>query len=129
MLKCVTAFSAAVIAASAFVGSTADADAGSRRNGCCGPIPPAFTQKTRTVHKHVVRYRDVWRNRYVPRVQPIVHVTTVQPIVHVHRVTRVHTRIVGVVRPVHHHVVQWLPPRQHVISSAVYLRPQCGCAY
>jgi len=58
-----------------------------------------------------------------------VHVTRIQPVVHVHNVTRVHTRLVGVPYPVHHHVTQWLPPRHYVTSSVVYLRPQCGCGY
>jgi len=129
MLKSVTALSAALIAGWALVGSATDASAGHRRHGCCGPIPPSYTYKTKTVHKHITRHRDVTRTKYVQRVKRIVHVTRIQPIVHVHKVTRVHTRIVGVVHPVHERVMQRLPARQFVTSSVVYLRPQCGCSH
>ena len=129
MSRFVTALSVALIGAWALVGAATTASAGHRHHGCCGPIPPSYTHKTKTVHKNVTRHRDVYRTRYVPRVKPIVHVTRIQPIVHVHNVTRVHTRIVGVVHPVHHRVVQWLPPRTFVSNSVVYLRPQCGCGY
>ena len=77
----------------------------------------------------LTRYRDVQRTKYVKRIHPIVHVTRIQPVVHVHKVTRVHTRIVGVPYPVHRHVTLWLPPRHTVTTSMVYLRPQCGCGY
>jgi hypothetical protein len=129
MLKCVTALSAALIAAWALVGSATPASAGHRHHGCCGPIPPSYTYKTKTVHKNVTHYRDVHHTKYVKRIHPIVHVTRIRPVVHVHNVTRVHTTIVGVPYPVHHHVTQWLPPRHYVTNSVVYLRPQCGCAY
>jgi hypothetical protein len=132
MLKWVTALSAALFAAVTFVGSATDASAHHRRgHGCasCGPIPPSYTYKTRTVHKHVTKYRDLQRTRYVKRIYPIVHVTRIQPIVHVHKVTRVHTRLVGVPYPVHHHVTRWLPPRHTFTSGVVYLRPHCGCGY
>jgi hypothetical protein len=136
MLKCVTALSAALIAGWALVGFATDASAGHHHghhkhhhHGCCGPIPPKVTYKTKTVHKHVTHHRDVTRTRYVPRIKRIVHVTRIQPIVHVHNVTRVHTRLVGVVRPVHERVVQRLPARRFVTSSVVYLRPHCGCGY
>src|ERR1041385_5841893 len=97
MLKSVVALCAALIAAAAFIGSATDASAHHRRgHGCssCGPIPPSYTYKTRTVHKHVTRYRDVERTKYVKRIHPIIHVTRIQPVVHVHKVTRVHTRLV-----------------------------------
>ena len=81
------------------------------------------------MHKNVVRKHDVYRTKYVPRIKHIVHVTRIQPVVHVHDVTRVHTRIVGVVHPVHHQVTQVLPPRAFVTNSVVYLRPTCGCGY
>jgi hypothetical protein len=129
MSKFVTALSAALIVGWTLVGSATDASAGHRHKGCCGPIPPSYTHKTKTVHKHVTHYRDVQRTRYVKRIKPIVHVTRIQPVVHVHKVTRVHTRIVGVVHPVHRHVTQVLPPMHYVTSSVVYLRPQCGCAF
>src|SRR5947209_7259054 len=98
MFKWVTALSAALFAAGAFISSATDASAHHRRgHGCstCRPIPPSYSYKTKTLHKHVTRYRDVEHTRYVKRIHPIVHVTRIQPVVHVHRVTRVHTRIVG----------------------------------
>lgn len=127
MLKCVTALSAALIAVWAFVGTATDANAGSKRHGCCGPIPPSYTFKTKKIHKHVTHYRDVQRTKYFKRIKPIVHVTRIQPVVHVHRVTRVHTRLVGVPYPVHRHVTQWLPPQRYVTNRVIYLPPQCGC--
>lgn len=127
MLKFVTALSAALIAGSVLVGSATTASAGSRDHGCCGPVPPSYTYKTKKVYKNITRHRDVWRTKYVKRVKPIVHVTRIQPIVRVHNVTRVHTRIVGVVYPVHRRVTQWLPARTYVTSSVVRLRPHCGC--
>jgi hypothetical protein len=128
MLKFVTALSAALIIGWALVGSATTASAGGHRgHRCCGPIPPAYTYKTKKVVKNVTRYRDVYRNKYVKRIKPIVHVTRIQPVVHVHKVTRVHTRIVGVVHPVHHRVTRVLPPRTYTTSSVVHLRPICGC--
>ena len=127
MLKFVTALSAALIIGWALVGSAATASAGYRKAGCCGPLPPSYTYKTKHVHKHVTKYRDVQRTRYVKRIKPIIHVTRIQPVVHVHKVTRVHTRLVGVPYPVHHHVTKWLAPRYIMTNRVVYLRPQCGC--
>ncbi|MEA2879320.1 MAG: hypothetical protein QOF14_4516 [Hyphomicrobiales bacterium] len=132
MFKSVTALAAALVIGWTLVGSAADANAHHRRgHGCanCGPFPPSYTHKTKTVHKYITKYRDVHRTKYVKRIKPIIHVTRIQPVVHVHKVTRVHTRLVGVPYPVHRHVTQWLPPVKHVTSSVVYLRPQCGCAY
>src|SRR6188768_1244874 len=126
MLKFLTALSAALIIGWALVGSATTASAGHRQKG---PLPPSYTFNTKKVHEHVTRHRDVWRTRYVQRIKPIVHVTRIQPIVHVRNVTRVHTRVVGVVRPVHHHVTQVLPPRAYVTNSVVHLRPECGCSY
>ncbi len=127
-MKFVTALSAALIVGWALAGSATDANAGKGR-GCpgCGPLPPSYTHKTKTVHKHITRYRDVHRTKYFKRIKPIIHVTRIQPVIHVRKVTRVHTRLVGVPYPVHHHVTKWLPPRHHVTSSVVYLRPHCGC--
>jgi hypothetical protein len=130
MLKFVTALSGALLVGWTLVASATDANATHRRgHGCanCGPLPPSYTHKTKTVHKHITRYRDVQRTKYVKRIKPIIHVTRIQPVLHVHKVTRVHTRIVGVPYPVHHRVMQVLPVRHHVTSSVVYLRPQCGC--
>ena len=132
MFKFVAALSGALIVGWALIGSATDANATHRRgHGCanCGPLPPSYTHKTKTVHKHITKYRDVQRTRYVKRIKPIIHVTRIQPVVHVHKVTRVHTRLVGVPYPVHRHVTQVLPVRHHVTSSVVYLRPHCGCAY
>jgi len=130
MSKFVTALCVALVGGWALVSSATDATANHRRgHGCanCGPLPPSYTHKTKTVHKHVTRYRDVQRTKYVKRIKPIIHVTRIQPVIHVHKVTRVHTRIVGVPYPVHRRVTQWLPPVKQVTRSVVYLRPQCGC--
>ena len=77
----------------------------------CGPIPPSYTYKTKKVHKHITRYRDVHRTKYVTRIKPIIHVTRIQPVIHVRKVTRVHTRLVGVPYPVHRRMTKWLAPR------------------
>jgi hypothetical protein len=129
MLKSVTALAAAVILGWSFVGTATTASAGSRGKGCCGPIPPSYTHKTKTVHKTIKRHRDVYRTKYVPRIKRIVHVTRIQPVVRIHNVTRVHTRIVGVVRPVHRRVTRVLPARLYVTNSVVHLRPTCGCSH
>ena len=130
MLRFATALSAAVVIGWALVGSASPASAGHHRHhGCCGPLPPSYHYKTRNVYRNVTRHHDVYRTRYVKRIKPIVHVTRIQPIVHVHNVTRVHTNLVGVVYPVHHHVTQVLPTRTYMTSSTVYLRPHCGCSY
>ena len=129
MSRFVTALAAALIAAAAFAASGTTASAGYRGHGCCGPVAPSYTYKTKKVFKNVTRYRDVHRTRYVQRIKRIVHVTRVQPVVHVHNVTRVHTHVVGVVRPVHHRQIQVLPVRTYATNSVVYLRPQCGCGH
>jgi hypothetical protein len=126
MLKFVTPLSAALIVGWALVGSATTASA--RERGCCGPIPPSYTYKTKKVHKTITRYRDVYRNKYVKRIKPIVHVTRIQPTIRIHNVTRVHTRIVGVVHPVHKRVTQRLPARTYVTSGFVYLWPHCACS-
>ena len=130
MLKFGSALFAALIMAWALVGSAATASAGHHRHhGCCGPIPPSYTYKTKNVYKHITRHHDVYRTRYVKRIKRYVHVTRIQPIVHIHNVKRVHTNIVGVVHPVHERATQWLPARTYTTSSTVYLRPECGCSY
>ena len=108
MLKLVTALSAALIIGWALVGSAATASAGYRKAGCCGPLPPSYTYNTKKVHKNITRHHDVWRTRYVKRV---------------------HTRLVGVVHPVHERVTQYLPAQTYTTHSTVYLRPECGCSY
>jgi hypothetical protein len=130
MLKFVSALCAALMVG--LLGSVTTASAHHHRgHGCssCGPIAPSYSYKTKTVHKHVTRYRDVQRTRYVKRIHPIYHVTRIQPVLHIHKVTRVHTRLVGVPYPVHHHVTRWLAPRHYVTNRVVYLRPQCGCGH
>ena len=130
MSKFVTALAATLVAAWAVVGSATTASAHHHRgHGCCGPVPPSYTYKTRKVFKDVTRYRDVHRTKYVQRIKRVVHVTRVQPVVHVHNVTRVHTHVVGVVHPVHQRVVRVLPVRVYATNSVVYLRPQCGCGH
>src|SRR6266581_4750161 len=106
MSKLVTALSGALIAGWTLAGSATPASAGHRGHGCCGPVPPSYTYKIKKLHKNITRYRDVYRIKHVQRIKRIVHVTRIQPIVHLHNVTRVHTRIVGVVRPVHQQVMQ-----------------------
>jgi hypothetical protein len=129
MLKSVTALLAGLILGWSLVGAATTANAGSRGKGCCGPIPPSYTYKTKKTFKTVTRHRDVYRTKLVPRVKRIVHVTRIQPVVRVHNVTRVHTRLVGVVRPVHQRVTKVLPARRYVTNSVVYLRPTCGCGH
>jgi hypothetical protein len=131
MLRFATALSAALIIGWALLGSASPASAHHHRHhhGCCGPLPPSYTYKTRNVYKNITRHHDVYRTRYVKRIKPIVHVTRIQPIVHIHNVTRVHTNIVGVVHPVHHRVTQWLLARTYVTNSVVHLPPNCGCSY
>lgn len=137
MLKFVTALSAAMIIGWAFVGSAAPASAGGYgrhhggygHHGCCGPVRPSYSVSTRYVHKHIRHNRDVYRTRHVKRIKRYVHVTRIQPVLHVHNVTRVHTRVVGVVVPVHVRQTQYLPPKRIVTSSTVYLRPHCACSY
>jgi hypothetical protein len=128
MLRFVTALSAALIVGSALIGSATTANAGYRHHGCCGPIPPSYTYKTKKVHKYIKHHRDVYRTKYVKRIKRIVHVTRIQPVIHVHKVTRVHTKIVGVVHRVHQRVTKWLPAKRYVTSSTVHLRPKCACS-
>lgn len=131
MLKFVTALSAALIIGWALVGSATTANAGGYGYGksrCCGPIKPSYSVRTKYVHKHIRHHRDVWRTKHVKRIKRYVHVTRVQPIYHVHNVTRVHTKVVGVVVPVHVRKTHYLPPKRIVTSSTVYLRPQCACS-
>jgi hypothetical protein len=132
MFKSVTELCAGLIGCFVFLASATEANAHHRRgHGCvnCGPLPPSYTYRTRTVHTHVTRYHDVERVQYVRRVQPIVHVTRVQPLVHVHNVTRVHTRVVGLPYPTYHHLTAALPIQYTLSNSFVYLPSQCGCGY
>src|SRR5436305_6547753 len=116
MLKIVTALSAVVIMGWVLVGSAATASAGYgyRHHGCCGSAKPSYSYSTRKVHKYIRHNRDVWRTRYVHRVKRYVPVTRIQPIYHIRNVTRVHTRIVAVVRPVHVRLTQYLPAKRYV---------------
>jgi hypothetical protein len=135
MLKFATALFAAVIVGWSLVGSATTAradgyDEGYHRGygGCCGPIAPSYHYTTKKVHKHVKRVHNVYRTKYVPRIKRIVHVTRIQPVVHIHDITRVHTKIVGVIKKVHIHKTVMLPPEFIKTRSVVYLRPTCGCA-
>jgi hypothetical protein len=136
MLKFVTALSAALIIGWAIVGSASTASAGGYRHhggyghhGCCGPVAPKYYNHTVYKHKHIKRYRDVWRHKYVKRIKRIVHVTRIQPIIHLHKVTRVHTKIVGVVVPRHERHTRVLPAKTYVTSNTVYLKPVCACSH
>jgi hypothetical protein len=132
MLKFVTALSAAVIVGFALVGSATTASAGGYYRGggyggCCGPIRPSYSSSTKTVHKYIKRHRDVYSTRYIKRKKLYVHTTRIQPVYHVHTVVRHHTKLVGVVVPVHKYKTVWLHPKKYYTSSNVYLRPQCAC--
>src|SRR5258707_1348000 len=127
MSKLVTALFAALIVGWALVGSATNASARSRHHGCCGPIPPSYTYKIKKVYKNITRHHDVWHTKYVKRIKRIVHVTRIQPIIHIRNVTRVHTKIVGVVKPVHVRLTQYLPAKKYVTNSVVHLRPVCAC--
>ena len=64
-MKFVTALSAALIVGWALVGSaTTQMPASGAAARCCGPLPPSYTYKTKKVHKHITRYRDVHRTKY-----------------------------------------------------------------
>jgi hypothetical protein len=128
MLKPVTALSAALIVGWALVGSATTASAGYKGRGCCGPLPPSYTYKTKKIYKTIKRHRDTYRTKYFKRIKRHVHVTRIQPIIRVHTVTRVHTKLVGVVKPVHQYVTQHLRPKRYHTHSTVYLKPKCACS-
>jgi hypothetical protein len=133
MLKFVTSLSAALIVGWALVGSATTASAGGYGKGyggkgCCGPLPPSYKSHTVYKHKHIKKYRDVWKHQYFKRYKKHIHVTKIQPIIHVHKVTRVHTKLIGVVVPVHKKITTHLPPKWIVTTSTVHLRPVCGCS-
>jgi hypothetical protein len=138
MLKFVTALSAALIIGWALVGTATTASAGGygygksgygHGYGCCGPIKPKYYSHVVYRHKHIKRYHDVWRHKYVKRIKRIVHVTKIQPVIHLHKVTRVHTKVIGVVVPRHERHTYVLRPITHVTSRTVYLKPVCACSY
>jgi hypothetical protein len=130
MLKFVTALAGALVAGLALAGSATDASAGygHRRHGCCGPIAPTYHYHNKIVKKNVWRHHNLWRTKYVPRIHRIVEVTRIRPIIHVHDVTHVHHKIVGVVRPVHQHMTQWLPAHTYVTHKR-FDTWSCGCSY
>jgi hypothetical protein len=128
MVKLVTALSAALILGWALVGSASTANAGYRHHGCCGPLPPSYTYKTKKVYKYIKRYSDVYRTKYVKRIKRHYYVTRIQPIYHIHKVKRVHTKLVGVVHPVRYSQIKYLPPKKYYTSSVVYLKPKCACS-
>src|SRR5205823_14000513 len=129
MLKLVTALSAAVIVGFALLGSATTASAGGYHrgggHGCCGPIPPSYSSNTKTVNRYITRHHDVWRVKHFKRYKVHVHTTRIQPVNHIHTVIRHHTKLVGVIVPVHKHRTVWLHLRTVHTSSNVYLRPQC----
>jgi hypothetical protein len=132
MLKFVTALSAAVIVGFALIGSATTASAGGYYrggggHGCCGPIRPSYSSNTKTVHKYIKHHRDVWRVKHFKRYKLHVHTTRIQPVYHVHTVIRHHTKLVGVIVPIHKHKTVWLHPKTIRTSSHVHLRPQCAC--
>ena len=126
MLKSLSALCAALIAGWILVGAATEANAGHRRCGGCGPIPPSYTYKTVNKVTHRTRYRDVSRTRYVQRVRRIIHVTRVRPIVRIHQVTRVHHHTVAVVRNAYVSRTQYLPARTYVTNSVRHSY-DCGC--
>jgi hypothetical protein len=132
MYKLITSLAAAVIVGLALVGSATIADAKGYRHGggggCCGPIPPSYSSNTVYKHRHRTTYRDVWRHEYFKRYHKHIHITKIQPILHLHKVTRIHTKRIGVIVPVHKHITERLHERVIVTSSTVHLRPVCGCS-
>lgn len=129
MLKLVSALFAGLIAGWALVGSTTTASAHYRHYGCCGPVAPSYIFKTKKVYKNYTHVRNVWRTKYVKRNHLIVHVTRIQPIVHVHNITRVHTKVVGMVRNVHVWKTKYLPAKKYYTNQVVHLRPHCACSH
>ena len=142
MLKFVTALSAALIVGSALVGSagTASAD-GYRRGGyggggyggggyggCCGPLPPSYSENTVYKKRHITKHYDVWRHKKYPRYKKYIHTTKIQPILYVHKVTRVHTKLIPYTVPIKIRHTKWLPEKVYVTTSKVYLKPECGCS-
>jgi|ERR1051325_416830 hypothetical protein len=136
MLKFVTALSAALIVGWTLVGSagTASADSyggygsgGGYGGGCCGPLPPSYSSNTVYKHRHITKHRDVWRHKYFKRYKKHIHITKIQPILHIHKVTRVHTKLIGVIVPIKKHVYKRLPDKVIVTTSTVHLKPVCGC--
>jgi len=134
MSKLVTALSAALIVGWALVGSAATASAGGYGKGhgygggCCGPLPPSYSRHTVYKHKHVTRYRDVWHHKHFKRYKKHYRITNIQPVIHVHKVTRVHTKLIGVVVPVYKKVTHVLHPKYIFTSSTIHLKPVCGCS-
>lgn len=129
MLRVLTAFLVAVVAGPMLFGSANGASAHYRhegRHGCCGPIPPTYVYNTVHAVKHVTRYRDVSRTKYVYRPHRIVHVTEVRPVIYIHSVTRIHHHIVGIVRPVYQHRTEYLPPKR-IITHSVRNTYDCRC--
>jgi hypothetical protein len=134
MLKWVTAFSAVLIVGWSLVGSAGTASADGYRHhggygGCCGPVRPSYSSKTVYKHKYINKYRDVWRHKHVTKIKRHYHLTRIQPIHHINTVTRVHTKIIAHVKPVHHYDVKVLPPKNIYTSRTLYLKPVCGCGH
>jgi hypothetical protein len=112
----------------ALAGSTTGASAHYRhhRHCCGGPVAPSYSYGLTHSVRHVTRYRDVSRTRYVQRIHRIVHVTRVQPIVYVRSVTRIHHHTVSYIRPVHERFTEYLPVRT-IMTSAIVNTYDCVC--
>ena|SRR5947209_535880 len=130
MLKFVTSLSAALIVGWALVGSGTTASAGGygKRGGCCGPLPPSYSENTVYKKRHITKYYDVWRHKKYPRYKKYIHITKIQPILHIHKVTRIHTKLIPVTVPVKVHHTRRLPDKVIVTRSTIHLKPVCGCA-
>jgi hypothetical protein len=79
-------------------------------------------------NKHITKYHDVWRHQYFKRYKKHIHITKIQPILHIHKVTRIHTKRIGVIVPVRVRLTQRLPDRVFVTHSTIHLKPVCGCS-
>ena len=123
-MKCITAVSAAVIAAVSFMGASNTANAGCRS---CGPISPVYNYRTANKVSHMTQYRDVQRTNYVHKTRHIYNVTRVRPIVQVHTVTRVHHHTVPVIHNVSMSRVQRLPTQYLYSNSVQNIYHGCGC--
>lgn len=124
MVKSIVAVIAALIAAVAFVGMPAEAQAGCRS---CGPIKPVYNYRTVSKVSHRTQYRDVSRTHYVHRTRNIYNVTRVRPVVQVHTVTRVHHHNIPVIHNVSIATTQRLPTRFIHTNSVQNYYHGCGC--
>ena len=124
MMRYLSAVSAALIAAVAFIGTSDEASAGCKR---CGPVAPVYQYRTVNNVMNKTRYRDVRRTNYVHKTRLIYNVTRVRPIVRVHTVTRVHHYTIPVIRNVSVSSVQRLPAQYVGTNSVQNFYHGCGC--